>query len=74
MNNEVEQVLKEFEELGYEWTDKKDGLINIKHKKDVAKDILIYTSSKDYISIWTISLQEHQLLTKLFKALGWYDE
>lgn len=67
----LEEVKKEWEALGYEWIYKNDGLINIKHKKDVAKDILIYTSSKNYISIWTISFQEHQLLTKTFRALGW---
>lgn len=68
-NITLEEVKKEWEELGYEWIDKNDGLINIKHKKDKTKDILIYTSSKEYISIWTLSFQENQLLTKTFKAL-----
>ena len=79
MNNEVEQVLKEFEELGYEVI--RIGSVMSLRNKEQASEITIWLFGREYNCTINnrafasmITLQEHQLLTKLFKALGWFDE
>ena len=75
-----EEVLKKFEELGYE--------IEIFHYKiqmlkeiiideindtytKFLKKIIVFTNAREYLTNWTFTLQEHQLLTELFKCEGW---
>lgn len=77
MNNEVEQVLKEFEEMGYIWKDDKYFIcLEYSDKYAVAK-ILIEKHTKKFwkedghFEILAFEFKEHQLLTKLFRALGW---
>lgn len=73
----IEEVKKEWGELGYEVEE--DSLTIQFTKKN--KIIAIYKHNKEYDctknSIWRVSVttfQEHQLLTKTFRALGWFDE
>ncbi len=84
MNNEVEQVLKEFEELGYENKPnaKYPHMIYLVDEDDVPQMVLtifINTQTKRYwkhygdYSLGSFSFEEHKLLTKLFKALGWFE-
>lgn len=81
MNNEVEQVLKKFEEMGYEIEKNNDiSVIYLTNQKADCK-IVINNFKKFYYvrEFYTpeyqmLLLNEHQLLTKLFQALGWYDE
>lgn len=67
----LEEVKKEWEELGYVCEEGASHLT------------LRYKGSNNIIHIWEdhtyrvddwLTFQEHQLLTKTFKALGWYDE
>lgn len=92
MSNEIEQVLKEFEELGYKRLDGMNCLTLFKEDKfrlGFGKTINIGFVRKHYSAVYEenmydgecytcvpcdITLQEHQLLTKLFKTLGWCDE
>lgn len=82
----LEQVKKEWEELGYEWcaSNNNKHIILIKEiKKDIYngdfyKIININSITKNYAcyinesySYDDITFQEHNLLTKTFKALGW---
>lgn len=82
-----EEVLKKFEELGYEYRPKKEYPHTIFLVDDDDDDnpkwvlyIIINTQSKKYWKRWgddcfeRFTFQEHQLLTELFKALGWFDE
>lgn len=74
----LEEIKKEWEELGYEW-EKREHIILIYNRK-IDKMIGINTMICSYGSYNSdgessiITFQEHQLLTKTFKALGWYDE
>lgn len=74
----LEEVKKEWEELGYEiYQEKKYIAMKNKTKKI---EIIIDFKDRDYFkrdddNFWEIiSLQEHQLLTRTMKALGWFDE
>lgn len=72
-------VLKEFEELGYYFSRTTDNQICLCTKYDgenIILDLSNYTYVKydNYSEPMDITLKEHQLLTKLFKALGWYNE
>ena len=73
-----QQILKKFEELGYE-IKKEDTIIVITNH--ITTTITINLTRKYYIctgndglSFQCISLQEHQLLHELFKCWGWLDE
>ena len=78
----LEEVKKEWEALGYEWRTPKEypHMINLVNDDDDLKWILtikINTQSKKYWKRWgdgcfkAFTFQEHQLLTKTFRALGW---
>lgn len=71
-----EEIIKEWEALGYEFCYFGDE-IHIKHiEKD--KEFIIYLNIMEYCcseitscEICFATFQEHQLLTKTFKMLGW---
>lgn len=75
-NPTEEEVLKEFEELGYEISEE------IRYCRpfmiiEKGYSIMISIDKKEkeyYTSLGYISLQLHKLLTKLFKAWGWFNE
>lgn len=75
----LEECIKEWEELGYRFyikkpTTKWETLISIFYEDDSNDGIFIY-NNKTYIrDTYSFTMQEHQLLTKTFKALGWFDE
>lgn len=71
----LEEVKKEWEELGYDiYQERYFIAIKSKTKK---MEIIINSKNKYYFkrdddNFWeTITIQEHKLLTKTFKALGW---
>lgn len=77
----LEEVKKEWEELGYTWEEneiyihitKRDKLLCVTKnicltKQD--KEYCCYDEDEDY-SCLNINFKEHQLLTKTFRALGW---
>ena len=77
----LEEVKKEWETLGYtEITHSKDKQSELIFRNYNEAEIVIYLNDKDYFKyspyrrIITLTYQEHQLLTKTFKALGWLDE
>ena len=78
----LEEVIKEWEELGYEWRIPKEyphmiWLVNDDEEERLVLRIKINTQSKSYWKLWgdggfdKFTFQEHQLLTKTMKALGW---
>lgn len=72
----LEEVKKEWEELGYSWEEDVYciRLTNLKEDKVItfgfASKSYYCKCIKGYVHR-SISFQEHQLLTKTFKALGW---
>jgi hypothetical protein len=75
----LEDVKKEWEELGYELNRHERRELIFKFKEDGTIFTMWNFNSIRYSKYWrgkpaNISLQEHQLLTKTFKALGWFDE
>ena len=82
----LEEVKKEWEELGYEWRtpiDYPHMIYLVDNDDDELKWVLsikINTQSKKYWKIWgdevfaSFTFEEHNLLTKTFRALGWFDE
>ncbi len=81
----LEEIKKEWEELGYEWRIPKEyphmiWIVDDDEEEKWVLRIKINTQSKTYWKLWgdgsfdKFTLQEHQLLTKTFRALGWYDE
>lgn len=67
----IEEVKKEWEELGYVCEEGASHLV------------LRYKGTNNMIHIWEdrtyrvddwLTFQEHNLLTKTFKVLGWFDE
>lgn len=80
----LEEVKKEWEELGYEWRILNDypHMIHLVNDDDEPKWILVIkinTRSKKYwkrwgdLSVEPFTFEEHQLLTKTFRALGWFE-
>ena len=76
-----EEIIKEWEKLGYKWVEneiyihitKKDKLLCV--VKDICitkqdKEYCCYDEDEDYSCLF-ITSKEHQLLTKTFKMLGW---
>lgn len=64
-----EEIKKEWEELGYKV---ENNYRNMKICFDGEVAFILNTRVKDYsIYLNSISFQEHQLLTKTFKMLGW---
>ena len=88
-SQQEQAIFKEFEELGYEcvFSNNKKHLVLMKNVKkdkyngDYTKIISINSITKKYscyidesYSFDDITLQEHQLLHKLFEIWGWFDE
>ena len=67
----LEEVKKEWEEKGYSWIETKDEILLISNKKQIFIDKRDKMYSCSGWSTNFITFQEHQLLTKTFKALGW---
>ena len=66
----LEQVKKEWEELGYEW--KEDEFYITLRPSNSGCWLSITKKRKNYLMSGThISFEIHQLLTKTFRALGW---
>lgn len=66
----LEEVKKEWEELGYEFELYSHSIQLINSSKN--NEIIIWLNNpRCYDCGNSISLKEHQLLTKTFKALGW---
>lgn len=70
----LEQVKKEWKELGYEFKNVGEYIIITRNFGKFSTDIYINYLTKTYSMFKNLTFQEHQLLTKTFKALGWYDE
>lgn len=80
-NPTEEEVLKEFEKLGYEWWEYKEQKVFEMCKYDKTNGNLFFQGKieidlddKEYWSDIQFTIKEHQLLTKLFKVWGWVDE
>lgn len=72
----LEQIKKEWEELGYEftiYTAEDDTMRKFDISKNGEKIILWYDHSYSKVgnTDHCFTIQEHNLLTKTFKALGW---
>ena len=65
----IEEVKKEWEKLGYEFELYSNKIELINSSKN--NEIIIWFNPNYYDCGNSISLKEHQLLTKTFKALGW---
>lgn len=65
----LEEVKKEWEALGYK-VDIANREIEFTHLKSI-KYISIDRKSKTYWCPFYLSLEEHQLITKTIRALGW---
>lgn len=70
-----EEIKKEWEALGYKWKKREHLILLYERKKDkmICINTMIYGYScgnSDDISL-ILTFQEHQLLTKTFKLLGW---
>lgn len=75
----LEEVIKEWEALGYEWSEY-SSVIHLSHELLVGDETIII-NKEDYSyyrlvndSLEPIDLREHLLLTKTFKALGWFED
>lgn len=74
----LEEIIKKWEELGYEWSEY-TKVIHLDREKSSSETIIIRKEDLSYYKLANdnldhIDLKEHQLLTKTFKALGWFDE
>lgn len=70
-NVTIEEVKKEWEKLIYTWIETKDEILLMSKKKQIFIDKKDKMFSCTGHSTNFISLQEHQLLNKTFRALGW---
>ena len=75
-----QQILKKFEELGYEILYNFNRYIRLKDKKSF-KAFTIRGKKRQYVChhyqsmmALIITPKEHQLLHELFKCWGWFDE
>lgn len=66
-----QEILKEFEELGYEINSLDEEMIVLYSKKRNNNHIFIDKLTKSYSSHEDITLQEHQLLHRLFEIWNW---
>ncbi len=73
----LEEVKKEWEELGYFETEK-GSKYSVIRNEELNKEFTIYHNDKTYdctkAHFKDITIKEHNLLTKTFRALGWFDE
>lgn len=82
-NPTLEEVIKEWKELGYEQRTREGYpymiyLVIDYGEPECTLSIKINTQTKNYWKVWggclsvePFTLEEHQLLTKTFRALGW---
>jgi hypothetical protein len=81
----LEEVKQEWEELEYKWLVPNKYphmilLVNYDEEEKWVLTIRINTQAKKFWKDWgdaslePFTFQEHQLLNKTFKALGWFDE
>lgn len=79
-----EEVFKKFEGLGYEHRipKKYPRMIYLINDDDDPKKVITITINRQLKKYWKLwgdlsfepfTLQEHQLLTELFKCEGWFD-
>ena len=72
----LNEVIKEWKKLGYDLTRHEKLFLEFK-KSDTYIMLYNYETIKyekySYSYSQKITLQEHNLLTKTFKALGWFD-
>lgn len=81
-NPSLEEIKKEWEELGYKWFENDYKIELITTVNDFVTNIYLDKVDKKYCCFdggteegyVSITIQEHQLLTKTFKALGWLDD
>lgn len=73
-----QEILKKFEELGYDWWHYKDKNVFELCKYDKTNGHLFFLgkieidlNDKEYWSDIYFTMQEHQLLTELFKCYKW---
>lgn len=78
-SQQEQAILKEFEELGYEYEKNQDSHQFIDYEKE--KVIVINSEIKSYAKCdadvrWPlyVTSKEHQLLHQLFEIWGWFDE
>lgn len=75
----IEEVKKEWEKLGYKWFEDDYKISLITTVNDFVKEIYLDKVDRKYCCFDggtgeeydSITIQEHQLLTKTFKALRW---
>lgn len=67
----LEEVKKEWEAKDYIWIETEFDIKLIAKNPTHYLKIRIFKNSKTYQGI--INFEEHQLLTKTFRALGWYE-
>lgn len=73
-----EQVIKDFEKIGYKLTQVNEYLIKLQKEWD---EILIDFKNKTYLKSYgtfdfdsvSITVEEHKLLHELFKCWGWIE-
>lgn len=78
-NPTLEEIKKEWEKLGYKWFEDNYKIELITTIDDFVKEIYLDKINKNYCCFdggtgeeySSITIQEHQLLTKTFRALGW---
>lgn len=74
----IEEIIKEWEELGYEWSEYSKTILLRREMFITTETIIIGKEDFSYyklayFNLDHIDLREHQLLTKTFKALGWLE-
>lgn len=74
----LEEVIETWEALGYEWSEY-SKVIHLDREKSSSETIVIRKEDFSYYKLANdnldhIDLREHRLLTKTFKALGWYED
>lgn len=67
----IEEVKREWEEKGYSWIETRDEILLMSKKKQIFIDKRDKMYSCSGHSTNLITFQEHQLITKTMKALGW---
>lgn len=78
IEQEEQKIFKEFEELGYKKRSSKFHYLYLRRFDEdglIDEEIIINLRDKKYDKRYNfLTLQEHQLLHKLFELYGWFDE
>ena len=71
----LEEVKKEWEALGWSWSYKTKYVIYLSRNNTVHRvfDHITINENRLYSADFDIDIKTHQLLTKTFKALGWFE-